>query len=334
MHGVRIRDAVVVITGASSGIGKAAALKLARGGAAVVLAARSATQLESLASQCEALGGSALAVTVDVTDEGQVRHLASRAQETFGRIDVWVNNAAVTLFGRLEEAPYDACRRVIETNLLGCVHGARAAMSVFREQGRGVLVNVSSVAGKVGQPYTSLYCTTKFGIVGLSESLRMETRDAPGIHVCTVLPASIDTPLFQHGANFTGRAPKPMDPVYDVERVADAIVELAQHPKREVYVGGAGAVLSFLRRLAPRLLEKKMAQQVEQEHFQDRPAEDSSGNLFEPMPDWNATRGGWGVPKANGVSAGKTVWRVAVLGVLAGLGYAAVKELQAGGASV
>lgn len=200
-----IEDSVVVITGASSGIGRAAAQEFARRGATLVLAARRAQALDEVARECKELGGHALAVPTDVTDEAAVQDLARRAIETFGRIDVWVNNAAVTLFARIEEAPYEDYRRVIETNLLGYVHGARAAIPYFREQGSGVLVNVSSVVGKVGQPNTSAYCATKFAIVGLSECLRQELLDVEDIHVCTVMPPSVDTPIFQHAANYTGR---------------------------------------------------------------------------------------------------------------------------------
>jgi short-subunit dehydrogenase len=216
---------------------------------------------------------------------------------TSGRVDVWVNNAAVTLFGRFEETPPDAYRRVIETNLFGYIHGARAALPHFREQGSGVLINVASVAGRVGQPYTSAYVTSKFAILGLSECLRQELHDAADVHVCTVLPASIDTPLFQHAANYTGRAVKPLGPVYDVERAAEAIVRLVESPRREVIVGHAGRGLLLLRMLAPASGERFMAKRVEQDHFQERAAEPNPGNVFEPMPQYTDIRGGWKPPR-------------------------------------
>ena len=190
-----IGNTVVVITGASTGIGRAAALKFAGQGATVVVSGRREPVLQRLAEHCEKLGGRALAIPADVTDQEAIKSLARRAIETFGRIDVWVNNAAVTLFARIEEAPYEAYRKVIETNLFGYIHGARAVLPYFRKQGSGTLINVSSVVGKIGSPFVSAYTTSKFGIVGLSKSLRMELQDAPDIHVCTVLPASIDTPL-------------------------------------------------------------------------------------------------------------------------------------------
>ncbi|MBI4497432.1 MAG: SDR family oxidoreductase [Chloroflexi bacterium] len=292
----KLEDAVVVITGASSGIGRAAALAFARHGATVVAAARRELPLQEVATACENLGGRALVAPTDTADEPSVQELARRAIENFGRIDVWVNNAAVTLFARFEESPPDAYRRVLETNLFGYIHGARAALPYFREQGSGILINVASVVGVIGQPYTSAYVASKFAIRGLSASLRMETLDAPDIHVCTVLPASIDTPLFQHAANYTGRAVRPMSPVYAADHVAAAIVRLAEAPQREVFVGNAGRLLGLLHSVAPGLAERLLARQVDRSHFQERSAPPTPGNLFRPMPEWTSVSGGWRAP--------------------------------------
>ncbi len=315
----KIEDCVVVITGASSGIGRATALMLARHGATVVLTARREQALRDVATECEQLGGRAFVVSADVTDQEAVHHVARQAIENFGRIDVWVNNAAVTLFGRLEETPYEACRRVLETNLFGTMHGARAALPYFREQGSGTMINVSSQIGKVGSPYVGLYSTSKFAVNGLSESLRMELRDAPGIHVCTVLAASIDTPLFQHAANYTGRAVKPMDPVYSPQQVATTIMNLIRVPRREVAVGNAGRALMAMRTVAPALAERMVARQVDRDHFAERSAPAGDGNLFEPMTIWNTVGGGWQRPEetktrkafglaAAGVGIGIAAW--------------------------
>src|SRR5690606_21511524 len=143
-------------------------------------------------------------------------------------------------------------RRVIETNLFGYVHGARTALPYFREQGCGTLINVASAVAAAPQPYTSAYVASKFAIRGLSDCLRMELSldHVPDIHVCTVLPATVDTPLFQHAANYTGRAVQAMPPVYAAERVARAIVDLVTSPEREVFVGNAGRLMALQYQLA------------------------------------------------------------------------------------
>ncbi len=288
-----IGRSVVVITGASSGIGRATALAFARRGASVALAARREDPLRALARDCESEGGRALAVPADVTDADAVEELAQRATEAFGRLDTWVNNAGVTLFSRFEEAPPDLFRRVVETNFFGYVHGARAALARFREQGSGVLVNNASVNARVPGPYVSAYVAAKWAVRGWSESLRQELRDAGDIHVCTLLPASIDTPLFQHAANFTGRGVKPLNPLNPPEKVADAIVGLAERPRREIPVGRGARLLSLQRALAPALAERAFAAQVERDHFRDEPAAPTAGNLLEPLPAGTEASGGW-----------------------------------------
>ena len=289
----KLGDSVVVITGASSGIGRAAALAFARRGASVVLAARREEPLREVESECERAGGSALAVPTDVTDETAVEALANRALERFGRIDTWVNNAGVTVFARFEDAPPRAYERVIETNFFGYVYGARAALRRFREQASGVLINNASINGRVGSPYASAYVASKWAVRGWSESLRQELRAADDIHVCVVLPASIDTPFFQHAANYTGRRVKPLSPLYGVDKVADAIVGLAERPRREVIVGGAGRLMSWQHTLAPALAERAFAAQVEKDHFQDGGAPATEGNLFEPVGEGTGESGGW-----------------------------------------
>jgi NAD(P)-dependent dehydrogenase (short-subunit alcohol dehydrogenase family) len=291
----KLSDAVVVITGASSGIGRASALKFAERGATVVVAARRDRALSELANECRRAGGRALVVPTDVTDENAVKDLARRAIESFGRIDVWVNNAGVSLFGRFEEVPPDAYRRVIETNLFGYIHGARAVLPYMREQGSGVIINNSSMVGTVGQPYASAYVTSKWAVRGLSECLRMELSldDARNIHVCTIMPAAIDTPIFQHAGNYSGRAIKAMNPVYDAEMVANDIVGLAEHPRREHFSGMAGRLIAMQHTMAPGMTEAMLARQVNKDHFRDQPADPTTGNLFEPMPHWTGVSGGW-----------------------------------------
>jgi NAD(P)-dependent dehydrogenase (short-subunit alcohol dehydrogenase family) len=294
----KISNSVVVITGASSGIGRAAALAFVKKGASVVVASRREQPLHEIAAQCEILGGRALSVPTDVTDEAAVRSLARRAVERFGRLDIWVNNAAVTLFARFEEAPPEVYRRVIETKLFGFIHGARAALPYFREQGSGVLVNNASLAGKLSQPYLSAYVAANHGVRGLSMSLRQELllEGAEEIHVCTVLPASIDTPLYQHAGNYTGRAAEPLPPVYTPEQVAETFIRLAENPRHEVYVGTAARTLSLQSLLAPETTERRLAVMTDKLQLpKEKPAPPREGNIFAPLPEWTSIRGGWTV---------------------------------------
>ncbi len=288
----KLEESVAVVTGPSSGIGRATALQLAERGTTLVLAARREQALHEVAEECERLAGRALAIPTDVSDAGAVQRLAARTIETYGRIDLWVNNAAVTVFGSFEETPLHAARRVIEVNLLGYIHGARAVIPYFREQNSGVLINVASQVAVMGEPLASYYVMTKFAIRGLGECLRQELRDTR-IDVCTLMPAAIDTPLYQQGANYTGKVAKPMSPIYDARMVARDLLKLAEHPRREMHSGTSGRIASAAHSLAPGLVEKLAAHKVEKEHFMDKFAEPGEGNLFNPMPQYSSISGGW-----------------------------------------
>src|SRR3954451_21165686 len=284
---------VVVVTGGSSGIGRATAQAFARRGAAVVLAARRAEMLEDAARECVDLGGAALAVPTDTTQEDQVEELGRRALERFGRIDVWFNNAGVGIFGRFEDLPTDAWHRVIETNVFGYVHGAKVAMRQFRRQGRGVLIQNASIVGRTAKPDSTAYATSKFAVRGFSEALRMEVLDQPGIHVCTVLPSVIDTPFFEHAANFSHHKVRAMPPVYTAEKVAETVVGLVDRPRAEVVVGGAGKVATVLKPLLPWLGTRLAGRALNYGSLADEPKPPPPGALFEPMRDGMRVGGGW-----------------------------------------
>lgn len=328
-------NAVVVITGASSGIGKAAALAFAARGATLVLAARRPEALEAAAAACRQGRSEAVAAPTDVTDADAVRALADLALARFGRIDVWVNNAGVGAAGRFTDTPPEAFRRVLETNFFGYVHGARAVIPIFRRQGRGVLINNASMVAELAEPYFSAYVASKHAVHGFGKSLRQEL-DLEGlarVHVCTVMPAAIDTPFFQHAANFTGRAMKAIPPVYPVAKVAEAIVACAEHPRRHFFVGKSARLFNLQSRLSSILTERLLARMVDRTHFyRDRPSLPSDGNLFVPVAEGTGTEGGWSLPGGFHVDDGKRHgWRAATRkgamaagGMALGLGTLAV----------
>ncbi len=319
---MELAGATIVVTGASSGIGRETALRLAARGANVVVAARREEPLATLVEACRSRGGEALGVGVDVADEASVRTLAEAAVARFGRIDGWVNNASVSLIGRFEDLPPDAFRRTLDVNFFGVVHGSRVALELFRRTGSGTIVNVASLAGRIGAPYYSAYASAKHAVVGFSQSLRMELRGTPGIHVCTVMPAAIDTPFFQHSGNYAGRPFKPIRPFYQPELVADLIVGLLERPRGEVFAGDMAAPSSLMRTLMPGLFERAYSAMVERDHFLQEPAPPGPGNIFEPVPYGTDVHGGWS-QRQRSLATASRVAALATVGALA-LGFAAL----------
>jgi NAD(P)-dependent dehydrogenase (short-subunit alcohol dehydrogenase family) len=247
-----------------------------------------------VATQCRERGVEVLVHPVDVSDATEVAGLARAAVAQFGAIDVWVNCAAVLMFASFEAGPDEAFRRVMETNFFGYVNGARAALAQFRQQrDRGVLINVSSVLGVLGEPTVSAYVASKFAIRGWSACLRQELIDSPGIHVCTVLPAPFDTPIYQKAANYVGRRARSIFPVADPAQVARAILRLARHPWREVVVGWFGRLLSIGQRVSPSFVERIIARVGPRlQYVGDEPTESTEGNLLSPLGP-HERLGGW-----------------------------------------
>lgn len=286
-----LQGSVVVVTGASSGLGREIAVQFALRRCAVVLAARRLDALEETAKLCRNAGGSALVVVTDVTQEEDVKMLADAAHRRWGHIDVWVNNAGVTLFAPLEAAPFDEHRRVIETNLFGPMYAARAVVPIFRRQRRGVLINVGSVLSKIGQSYSPSYVISKFALRGLSEALRAELAEEPDVHVCSIFPYAIDTQHFETGANRLGRQVHPMPPLQSPEKIARAIVDLAEHPRRELHVPRSATIGLALHRLLPRTTERLLLHVLSQWHLSNTPESQHQGNLFRPSDDQPTIRG-------------------------------------------
>lgn len=290
-----IAGQVVVLTGAGSGIGRETALEFARRRAHLVLAARNEQALASLSRQVHRLGGTALVVPTDVSDYQQVDALATAAAQRFGRIDTWVNNAAVSSYGTVEQTDVAEIRRVIEVNLLGEIHGMKAALPHLRRSG-GTIINVSSSLAKRAVALQAAYCAAKHGVVAFGEALRLELRhDRSPVRVVDVLPSSINTPLFEHARSRLGVLPRPIPPVYEPRVVAQTIVRLAQRPVRQVFVGGAGRLLDLGQRLSPALVDRYLSgpgRIVAAQHA-DAP-DDGRDNLDEPSGGTGETTGRFG----------------------------------------
>jgi len=282
----RLAEQTIVITGASSGIGRATARGAARRGARVVLAARDAAALTALADDIQREGGRALAMPTDVTVEEEVRALADRAAETFGSIDSWVNNAAVSAYGAFEQLTTDEFRRVLDVNLFGQVYGCRAALPYLKQQPGGALICVGSALSDRAVQMQSAYCASKHAVKALTESLRVELQEAgSGVQVTLIKPSSMNTPLFDQAATHMGVKPKPMAPVYDPELVAQAILYAAEHRTREVVVGGGGKLLTTLESFAGPLVDRWMVWSGAKGQQTQEPKSDTGPhNLFAPLP--------------------------------------------------
>jgi short-subunit dehydrogenase len=283
----------VVITGASSGIGRATAHAFAREGACLALCARGPEALDEAVRECRSLGGHAIGVPTDTRDAEAVKRLARMAAETFGGIAVWVNNAGGGAVGRYWEVPLEAHRATIETDLLGYMHGAYAALPYFLDQGSGILINNISIGGLIPTPYAAAYAAAKTAVKAFSDSLRQELAPWPGIQVCSVYPYFVDTPGVHHAANYTGRALKPAPFVIRPQEVAETILGLAHAPRRETVVGMMGKLGRLEHMIAPRLVEAVLRIGTEAYLSRAAHAPVTDGNLFRPAVEPMQVAGGW-----------------------------------------
>jgi short-subunit dehydrogenase len=267
-----LREQVMVVTGASSGIGLTTARMAAGAGARLVLAARNHEALERLEREINASGGESCHVDADVGSEADVRRIVDAAGERFGGFDTWVNNAGVTVYGRLEEVENDDHRRLFETNFWGVVHGSLAAVNHLKSRG-GALINVGSTLSDRAIPLQGMYCASKHAVKGFTDALRMEVEEARyPISVTLIKPAAIDTPYTEHAKNYMAVEPQNPSPVYAPETVARAILHAATTPERDIFVGGAGKLFSVMEQIAPRLTDLYMEKMLFKQQQTDRPA--------------------------------------------------------------
>jgi short-subunit dehydrogenase len=276
-----LRDQVIVITGASSGIGLTTAEMAAEAGARVVLSARNEGDLRKAVDRICSRGGRAISVVADVADAGAVEQIARRAIEEFGGFDTWVNNAGIGIYGKTVEVPLADKRRLFDVNFWGVVHGCRAALPHLRRRG-GAIVNIGSIVSDRAVPLLGVYSASKHAVKGYTDALRLELEEegAP-ISVSLVKPSAINTPFTEHARNYMEAEAEYPPPVYAPEEVARTILRCAEKPARDVTVGGGGKMITAMGTVAPRLTDLYMESTMFRQQKKDEPP-DRRDALYEP----------------------------------------------------
>lgn len=321
-----LHEQVVVITGASSGIGLATAREATRRGARVVLVGRDGDALARVADELRAEGGDAVHAEADVADAAALRAAAELAVRTYGRIDTWISNAGVSIYGRLEDTPLEDARRVFETNYWGVVHGAMAALPHLKANG-GALITIGSIASDRAIPLQGHYSASKHAVKGFTDALRVELeKEGAPVQVTLVKPGAIDTPYPRHARNLLPHEPRNPPPVYAPEVVADAILFCAAHPRRSVTVGGGGRLLGMMGMMgmmAPRLADRMFAATMFEGQQREEPTRPGRRDaLYQPPRTAGDTRGDHpghvsrsSLYTAASLRPGRTLLAVAAVGV-------------------
>ena len=302
MGEVRLRpigDQVVVVMGASSGIGRETARRFAGRGAKVVVSARSVPGLESLVGEIRAAGGEAVAEPADVSDFAQVAKVADAAVQHFGGLDTWVHAAAVSVYAPFQDLQPEELARVIDVNLVGQGYGALAALPHLQSRGGGALIHISSMLAETAFPLQAPYNASKHGLKGMIDTMRLDLAHAAvPVSVTNVMPGAINTPLFDKARARIGVAPTAPPPVYEASVVADAILRAAETPLGDVVVGGAGKVQTVLSRFAPGLADTMARAVGTAAQRTDEPIGERPGNLFEPVAGHDTVEGHFGVTRS------------------------------------
>ena len=286
---------VVVVTGASSGIGLATALRLAARGDRLVLSSRSLEALRRAEDSCRSGGAAAtLVVPADVAEDDAVDTVLAEGLARFGRVDAWVNTAAVVAYGRFEQVPADVFRKVIETNTIGSANVARTALRHFRSVGRGTLVLTGSLLGEISTPFMSSYVTSKWAVRGLGRLLDIENRDARDVHVCVVSPGPVDTPVYRQAASYAGRIGRPPPPIDKADKVAAAIESCLDDPKPRLSVGPANGLVRLGFTAMPWAFDRLVTPLMRLTGLSREQTGPTEGNVFEPRPDLEEVSGGHG----------------------------------------
>ena len=306
----RLRDQVIVITGASSGIGLATARMAAARGARVVLTSRNERDLRVAVEEIQMRGGRATYVVADVAASEEIDRVADVAIRDFGSFDTWVNNAGISIYGRLTDVPMDDKRRLFETNFWGVVNGCRAAVRHFRDHG-GTIVNIGSVVSDRAIPLQGMYSASKHAVLGYTDALRMELEhDGLPIHVTLVKPASINTPFVEHARNYMPEPPTFPPPVYAPDVVARAILRCAEQRVREITVGGGGRMMTAMGRLAPRAADALMERTLYDQQKDKTGRIQSLDSLYHPTRDGLASGPYDGHVRRTSLSSGTALSRV------------------------